>query len=333
VLDMQLSGIDTNLVIALRALLEHRNVTLAGREIGLSQSSMSHALARLRTHFNDSLLVPVGHEMVLTGRAKTLLAPVTEAIACLERVFDPVEHFDPETSRRVFRIAASDNLELYLLPRLAGVLSSTAPGIELRVCPQSDGWMHALQRGDLDLELGCGPNLPSGLESQDLGDEPFACVVRHGHAAPAKPSLQAYAALDHMVVAPTGSASAEPCAEMNRALAKYGLRRRVKMTIPHFMVAPFVVASSELALEAPARLLDPFIKTLRLRRLELPAPLASNKLWQAWVARVHDDPAHRWLRANIARLFAEREATVAPSAAASISVSIDGPSASAPSSG
>ena len=124
---MQLHGVDTNLIIALRALLVHQNVTRAAKEVGLSQSSMSHALSRLRAHFDDPLLVPAGRALALTERGKNLMAPVAEAVAHLERVFAPAERFDPRTSHRVFRIAATDNLELYVLPRLAAALQKRRP--------------------------------------------------------------------------------------------------------------------------------------------------------------------------------------------------------------
>src|SRR4051812_6903727 len=78
---MQLRGVDTNLIIALRALLLHQNVTRAAKDVGLSQSSMSHALSRLRVHFDDALLVPVGRGLVLTDRGKGLVGPVAEAVA------------------------------------------------------------------------------------------------------------------------------------------------------------------------------------------------------------------------------------------------------------
>ena len=57
---MRLHGIDTNLILPLRALLLHQSVTRAAKEVGLGQSSMSHALARLRVHFDDPLLVSAG---------------------------------------------------------------------------------------------------------------------------------------------------------------------------------------------------------------------------------------------------------------------------------
>src|ERR1700760_2267867 len=82
---MLLAGVDTNLIVALRALLVRQSVTRAAKDVGLSQSSMSHALARLRAHFADPLLVPVGRALVLTERAKQLQQPVADAVAQLER--------------------------------------------------------------------------------------------------------------------------------------------------------------------------------------------------------------------------------------------------------
>ena len=48
--------IDLNLLLALGALLEDRNLTRAGERIGMSQPAMSAALARLRRHYGDDLL-------------------------------------------------------------------------------------------------------------------------------------------------------------------------------------------------------------------------------------------------------------------------------------
>jgi DNA-binding transcriptional LysR family regulator len=302
---MNLGGVDTNLIVALRALLVHQNVTRAAKDVGLSQSSMSHALARLRAHFDDPLLVPAGRALVLTERGKALVDPVAETVARIERVFARPEPFDPRTSKRAFRIASTDNVELYVLPKLAAVLQKTAPGIEVRVCALPEDWVMALQRGDIDLKLGRKYAVPETLESQQLSREQFGCVVRRGHPAPAKPSLRAYAELDHLVVSPTAATNVEPSGHIDRVLAKKGLRRRVAMMVPHFLVAPFIVASSDLVLTAPVRLLDPFRRLLRLRRVELPFEVSGYALSQVWAARSRDDEAHRWLRNAIAKTLAD----------------------------
>ena len=63
---MAISDPDLNLLVALRALLEEANVTRAGERIGMGQSTMSSALARLRTVFQDELLVRIGRDYELT---------------------------------------------------------------------------------------------------------------------------------------------------------------------------------------------------------------------------------------------------------------------------
>lgn len=144
---MQLRGIDTNLIRALHALLCEQNVTRAAKQVGLGQSSMSHALARLRAHLDDPLLAPVGRKLVLTELGKQLREPVAAAVAQLELVFAPRESFEPATSQRTFRIASTDNLALYILPRLMASLQKTAPGIDLRVCALQEDWAGAFLAG------------------------------------------------------------------------------------------------------------------------------------------------------------------------------------------
>ncbi|CAM5591605.1 HTH-type transcriptional regulator YidZ [Streptomyces alboniger] len=105
---MNLASLDLNLVVALRALLEERNVTNAGRRIGLSQPAMSAALARLRRHFGDDLLSRVGGHYELTALGLALLARTATACDLLERVFTSQAVFDPAREEHEFTLIASD---------------------------------------------------------------------------------------------------------------------------------------------------------------------------------------------------------------------------------
>ncbi len=66
---MNLRNVDLNLLVVLDALLSERNVSRAAQRIGLSQSAMSAALARLREVFHDHSLVRVGRGLALTRNA------------------------------------------------------------------------------------------------------------------------------------------------------------------------------------------------------------------------------------------------------------------------
>ena len=69
-----MAATDYNLLRPLRALLEERNVTRAAERLHVSQSAMSIALAKLRRHYGDPLLVRRGNRHDLTPLAERLLA-------------------------------------------------------------------------------------------------------------------------------------------------------------------------------------------------------------------------------------------------------------------
>lgn len=89
---MNLARLDLNLVVALRALLEERNVTRAGQRVGLSQPAMSAALARLRRHFDDDLQCVGRH--VARLEAETLLTALARRVGHLELAGEPRRHLN-----------------------------------------------------------------------------------------------------------------------------------------------------------------------------------------------------------------------------------------------
>ena len=105
---MDLHLFDLNLLVALDALLRECNVTHAGNRLNLSQPAMSGALARLRDHFQDELLVPAGRRMIRTPLAEKLVQPVHEILLQIRGTLEARPLFDPATSTRHFSIAASD---------------------------------------------------------------------------------------------------------------------------------------------------------------------------------------------------------------------------------
>src|ERR1700712_1896705 len=95
---MKLAGIDANLLAALDALLREKSVTRAARRLGVGQPAVSHALARLRDHFKDELLVLNGRDYVLTDKAEKLATVVANATRALSEVFEDKPSFDAATS-------------------------------------------------------------------------------------------------------------------------------------------------------------------------------------------------------------------------------------------
>lgn len=65
-----LAGIDLNLLVALDALLLERSVTRAAQRIGMTQSSLSHVLRRLRALLGDPLFIKTPRGMQPTALAR-----------------------------------------------------------------------------------------------------------------------------------------------------------------------------------------------------------------------------------------------------------------------
>lgn len=89
------------------------------------------------------------------------------------------------------------------------------------------------------------------------------------------------------------------------ALAQQGLQRRIALTVPHLLIAPLVVARSNLVLTVAERIARTYTELLPLRVLPVPLKLDAFSMMQHWHERQHSDPAHIWLRTVIADLARE----------------------------
>ena len=298
--DMHLAGTDLNLLVVLCALVAEENVTRAGKRVGLSQSAMSHALARLRTTFDDPILVRAGGKMVATHRAKTLAVSVNEGLGILGRALEGGARFDPATSRRTFTIGMSDYVELVILPALLERLRVEGPRIDLWVVAADTDVPERLMREDLDLVIAPmrDADRVSGIMAEELFEEGFVCVMRTGHPLAGRPlTVARFATANHVLIAPRGLRGSYS----DTALEKLGMSRRVMLGVPHFLVVPHLVARSDLIATLAERVAHAFAETHGLVLTKSPFPLERFVMSQIWHARHDSDEGHAWLR----RMFRE----------------------------
>jgi DNA-binding transcriptional LysR family regulator len=302
--NVHLAAIDLNLLVVLEALLDTKSVTAAADRVGLTQSATSHALSRLRTMLADPLFVRSRAGLVPTERTLALAGPLRDALERLRDAVAPPAAFDPSTAQRRFVVRTADYAELVLLPSLAAKLARTAPRIDLWLATVDDDPLEQLARGEADAFIGpvFAEYQRADIRERRLFDEHFVCLVRDGHPAAARKwTLAQYAALDHVFVAPRG----RPGGPIDDYLAEHGLARRVAVALPHFLVAPFVVAATDLVLTIPERVATTFAKFLPLRLVEPPAPFAGFTMSVMWHERRHHDKAHEWLRNQLVEAATE----------------------------
>ena len=292
-----LASVDLNHLVAFLALHEARSVTRAGHRLGLSQSAVSHVLRHLRSRFNDPLFVRVGREMVPTPRADALAAQVGRGLGTLGRALAEPDGFDPATSTRTFRLASLDLFDCLVLPTLAALLAERAPGCRLSV--RGPAARAALEIGEIDAQVlpvvpGVGDAPSTGpLRRAHLLRDGWRIFLRAGHSLHDKLDLAGWCAARHLLVSPRG----EGPGLVDLVLAERGVDRDVYVRIPAFAAALGIVASSDLALTAPAslaRLAGPEVAVL-----PVPLALPEHAVVLVWSERVDADPGGRWFRALV----------------------------------
>ncbi|RIL05203.1 MAG: transcriptional regulator [Proteobacteria bacterium] len=294
----ELRRIDLNLLLALDALLDERNVTRAARRLGVTQPALSGALGRLRALFDDPLFVRTRHGVVPTPRAEALAEPLARWLADARELVAPAR-FEPAASERTFSISANDYMQHALLVPFARALERRAPRAALALWPQPEDLAAQLARGALDLAVTIAEWAPPDLPSRALYEERYVGIVRRGHAwTRRRPSLDAFCAAKHVLVSPAGGGLRGPTDD---ALALLGRQRRVALTVSSFLLVPGVVASRELVAVVPERLLG---RQPGVARFALPVDLPPIRAIAVWHPRWHRDPAHAWARALLAEVAA-----------------------------
>jgi DNA-binding transcriptional LysR family regulator len=285
--------LDLNLLLALGALLEDRNLTRAGERIGLSQPAMSAALARLRRHYGDDLLEREGRGYKRTVLGEQLLPTVREALRQLEATMQRSPTFDPAQSDREFAIAASDYAVSILAEPLLRLVKETAPGIKLN--------LHSLPPG-----LG-SPTAAVAMYDLLIGPVGFAFPGRHTELfrdrlvcvadpvasglADGTLSLEDFARRPHAEPAFAGD---QPTL-VSQVLDELGIAGQPRVTVFGWLTVPFVLPGTDMIAIMPERMARLALKSAPLAILEPPFGHVDLVECAYWHSSRADDPAIRWL--------------------------------------
>lgn len=292
-------GIDLNLLAVLGALLEHRNVTRAGERLSLSQPTMSGALARLRQHFGDELLVRSGREYQLTPMASGLLPVVREALGQVERTLSVPAAFDPATSQRRFSIAISAQ-SILALSEVLRLVHELAPGVRLDTWPITTTLMET-GHNLLGYDVLFGPE---GFRA-DGDPEPLLRDRVVYVADPANPRLRdGRLTAEDLAALPHATARLPQAALVTAALDRLGVTPRVVATTGGWLPLPFLVAGTDLVAAIPERLARRVSGAAGVTLVEPPFGII-ELVEAAWWHPLHaTDVALTWLRGIVAEVAA-----------------------------
>ncbi|WNG37327.1 LysR family transcriptional regulator [Archangium violaceum] len=291
----RLAQLDLNLFRVFDVIYRERNLTRAAEVLFLSQSAVSHALARLREQLDDPLFVRQGRGVTPTPLAERLAPGIQEALALLQQAVHRTRHFDARRDVGQVTLAMNDVLEPSLLPQLVSRLGERAPNVRVASVRLERAKLERdLASGRLDLAIDVAQPTGADLHHTLLLRDTF-CVVS---ARKRKLDVSAYLAARHVTV----SSRRTGLTLEDLVLSQRGYQREVAVRCQHYEAACRVVAGSDLLLTMPRRHAEAHKASLGIRLLPVPVELPPVDLHLYWHRQVDGDPRSQWLRTELLAL-------------------------------
>ncbi len=297
--------IDLHLIRVLHTVIHERSVSRAALKLASTQPAVSAQLKRLRALTGDPLLVRAGQQMQPTATALQLLEPAARILQDAERLFSRhgrvlrAAPFVASTAEALFRVAASDYLDPFFLPRLVTHIKRAAPGVRLELMPltQDYDYRRHLAGGDVDLVIGNWLRPPEELHLGRLLSDEVVCLVADSHPGPRRNwTVQKYLDNEHVAPMPMSPGA---LGVIDEHLHNNGVQRRIVVRASHFSLIPLMVADSLLVLTTGRLFCSRYVGTLPVKVVRCPVLFPPLTYYQLWHELTHAAPSMRWFREQV----------------------------------
>lgn len=285
------TAIDGQLLRTFLTILEELSVTKAAVRLGVTQSTVSHALARLRAFFDDPLFVRSGQSLMPTEHAVSLKVPVQEVLNGLMGLTHK-RVFDPRKEELFFIVAANDIQRDVIFPALLRELRDQGISIAFEFIPSGHPTTGMMRDARCHLAL-----TPFPPDATDIIQKPvlygdMMCFY-DGSVRDAPKTWKEYCSADHLTVRfPNGGTSLRALTGIDKSNI-----RDARVSVSNFNgIVPFLKGTNMIATEMN------LMKLNVLDGLDMaPLPTKSDRLtiYMTWHRRSMNDPAHIWLRERI----------------------------------
>ncbi|WP_373235455.1 LysR family transcriptional regulator [Cohaesibacter celericrescens] len=282
-------SLDGRSLYMLKQIYEHRSVTETARMLGVTQSSVSHSLDRLRGLLGDPLFLKVGRAMVPTERVESMMGEIDQVLEGIEALYHQSD-FDPINSTDRFSIICNDFEHDLLVPTIFSRLNQEAPNCTLRTHQQLIMGNVCLKKGVADLELCPYPPKDSSdlVISKLCSDRQITYYDPDVRDAPR--DLEDFVASDHAIL----SLGTNEATAIDTQLSSMSRKRRVSYIGPNFTSAAMVVRGTNMLATAPSRLAGSIFRDLAW--VETPVELEPVDFYMVWHVRHRHSPRHKWFR-------------------------------------
>lgn len=287
-------ALDGRLLKAFLAIFETQSVTKAADTLGVSQSSVSHNLNRLRECIGDPLFTKQGRGIAPTYAAQMIAPKVSRIVSQLEGLALQSE-YDPRSDSGTFSIATSVTELLPALLLTRDEITAASQTVRLRFIELGDrsDALKVLEGNiaDLAITASIGP-YPLELSVKRLYQDPIVCFY-DPDCRTAPDTIGEYCAARHAVLDLGGQSKSI----VERALENSGLTRETHLGASNSYALARLIMGTELVATLPKRLASSAFSGFDYCPAPFPLPPVAYDL--VWHRRDAESPRNAWFRNTI----------------------------------
>lgn len=286
---IDIESTDLNLLKVFEAIYDEGGAGRAALRLGVTQSAVSAALARLRTLYADPLFVRTGRGLSPSLRARELRPIIGEALDKCRQSLSLARPGAAGFAGRSVTLGLSDDFEIALGHAAIAALAQAAPGLRL-IFRQTHSRLAAdmLMAREVDLVIASGGLIAPALQRVTVGQGGYACLVDGASLAPGETALsvEAFTRRPHVLVSSGGFIGV-----VDEVLHGMGQTRRVLAATTHFAALPFLMQGSDALATLPAHAARGLVAVTGLRLLPCPIAMPGYAIEMGWRADALRDEA------------------------------------------
>ncbi|MGI2038502.1 LysR family transcriptional regulator [Shewanella frigidimarina] len=299
--DNKLPMLDLNLLRVFCTVCQHSSITRAAEQLGLTQSSVSNAINRLKHALECELFIRIGRGIEPTAIGTHIFNTVQPMLDTIEQTLMGIKAFDPSTSKRVFTIYANEAVIDLLQPQLDNALAHLSVRVVLRNSPVFEAeQFQDLQMQKVDLVIDIVPPKLKMFSCQKVAQERIVCVVRQGHPVIKNHlSRDDYFAAEHVMYR-----FHRDNMRVADIIANAPLPQRTLYSEQSSLLSMLSLISKSNAIGiAPYIFTQNYAELFKLTLLELPFETRPIDLYSIWPTKHALDKSCIWLRKTIVELI------------------------------